>query len=79
MKIVDLGEVLRDCPPCWVNFIHQNSEPFPKGVNIPEDVLKQKLKQFGGSFQSSHSNNHSHYWLEFETEEGWTMFSLQWS
>lgn len=79
MEIIgfELGANMADCPKCWYNFIcdQQNKYNFYRDVSVAR--IRSGLKPYGGRYHFRGSRKHPT--IEFETEQGYTMFLLKYS
>jgi len=74
-----LEEALVNCPSSWQNFINFLQDPVRNpgfefyGSPIPNKILNELLKPFGGYYNNKLSQ------VDFKTGSGLTMFLLKWS
>lgn len=69
----ELSDRLIDCPLCWQNFITAAQEFFWEDVAVRR--INVMLKPYGGRYRMTGENG----FIEFESEQDYTLFALKWS
>jgi len=78
LKRFELRNTFAQCPVSWQNFItHLQSEfdMWDRDVSVP--IIQRELKLYGGRYHIAGSEPNDY--IEFDTEEQFTLFALRWS
>jgi len=78
MKHFSLHSTFAGCPIYWQNFIiYLNNEFDMWGRDVSVSIIQRELKPYGGRYHLAGSE--SREYIEFDTEQQFTLFVLRWS
>lgn len=74
-----LGRSMIDCPKYWENFIDAiPAVDRDSDKEVPIRVINRELRSYNARYRSA-IGEYLHDYIEFSTEQDYTMFVLRWS
>ena len=78
LKRFDLHSTFAGCPVYWQNFIihlQNENDMYDREVSVP--IIQRELKPYGGRYHMADSEPDDY--IEFDTEQQFTLFALRWA
>jgi len=78
LKRFDLHSTFVGCPVYWQNFIthlQNENDMWDRDVSVP--IIQRELKPYSGRYHMAGSEPNDY--IEFDTEQQFTLFVLRWS